>query len=137
MFECVRMQPTPVDFDAKQFFKPHVAEMNLPAKVVEQGELAWLVGSFERYCFETEHRHKSVGIRGVQVAVVIEEPDSSGALSGFDNQLHSAGIEPLLTAVDPLSKSALIETTVVLLAQFHLNIKTTASRCRRRSASSA
>src|SRR5216110_1547530 len=127
MFECIRMQPTPVDFDAKELFKPYIAEMNLPSKVVEQGKLASLIGGFKHYCFETEHGYKAFGIRGVQVSVLIEKPNSPCALSGFDNELHSAGIEPLLTAVNPLSKSALIETAVVLLAQFHLNIKAPAS----------
>ncbi len=129
MSECIRVQPPPVDFDTKQLFQPDIAEMDLPAKMIEQGKLAWLVRSFKHYRLETEHRRELVCVCGIQVSVLIKESDSPGALSCFDHQLDRTGIEPLLTLVDPCGKGAVIEPSIMLLAKFHLDVETAAPCC--------
>src|SRR5690349_13740774 len=67
--KCVGVQAPPVNFDAKQFFKPDIAEMDLGTKMIQQGKLAWLVGRLKDYGLETELGHKLFGVAGIQMSV--------------------------------------------------------------------
>src|SRR5205823_6558035 len=50
----IRMQSTPVDFDAEQFLDPNVAKMDRAAKMVEKRKLTRFVRRLEEDAFETE-----------------------------------------------------------------------------------
>src|SRR5262249_55416317 len=51
---------------------------------------------------------------------------SAGTFSGFDNELHCAGTEPFLTAVEPCIERLLVESAVMLFAELHLHLESTA-----------
>ena len=106
MSECIRVQATPVDFNAKQFFQPDIAEMDVPSKMIQQGKLAWLVRGFEHYGVEPECMDKPVCVCRIQVSILIKESDSLCALSGFDDELDRARIEPFLPLVNPRGQAS-------------------------------
>src|SRR5689334_20842282 len=85
--ECVGVQTAPEDFDTKEFFEPDIAEMNVPAKVFQQGKLAGFAGRFEHDGFEPEPRHEAFREPGIQISILIKQPDSPGTLSCFDDEL--------------------------------------------------
>jgi hypothetical protein len=120
------METAPVDFDAKQLFQSDIAEMHVSSKMIQKGELTCLVRSFEHYRFKSEYVDKPVCVIRIQVSILIKESNSSCAFSGFDNELNRSGIEPLLTLVNPPRQRLVVETAVVLLSKFHLNIEATA-----------
>ena len=123
MSECIRMQAAPVDFNAKQFFQPHVAEMNVPSKMIQKGKLAWLVRGFKHDCVEPECMYKPVCVCRIQVSIVIKQSDSLCAFSGFDDELDRTRIEPFLTLVNPRRQRPAVKATVMLLPKFHLDIE--------------
>ena len=86
------MQPTAVDFNAQQFFQTNITEVYFTSEVVQEGELAGFVGRLEHENFMTESIDEAVGICGIEVSVLVEEPDSAGALTSFDYQLQSSGV---------------------------------------------
>src|SRR5262249_26481731 len=69
---------------------------------------------------------QTVSVCLIQVSVLIEESNFSGALSRFDDQLNRTGIEPLPTSVNPCCKSPPGETTIMFLTEFHLNFESSA-----------
>src|SRR5262245_40787543 len=122
MSECIRVQSSPVDFDAKQFFQSDIAKMDLSAEMIQQGKLAWFVWRFKHHSLEAEHRDKSVRICAIQSSLAIKKSNSLGALSRFDYQLDCTGVQPLLTVLNPCFKRLVTEATVMLLAELHLNV---------------
>src|SRR5262249_39358471 len=124
--ERVRVQAAPVDFNAEQFLQTNVTEMDVSAKVIQQGKLAWLVGRFEDNGLKSERRNKPVCVCRIQVAILMEQPDSPRAFPGFDDELQGAGVEPLLALVDPRRERLIAEPPVVFLAELHLHIEAAA-----------
>jgi len=120
------MQTSSVDLDAKQLFQSDIAEMYVPSKMIQKGELTCLVRGFEHYRLEPENINKPVCVVRIQISILIKESNSFCAFSGFDNELNRARIEPFLTLINPLGKGLVVKTAVVLLAKFHLNIEPTA-----------
>src|SRR5262245_63734944 len=103
MSEGIRVQASPVNFNAKQLFQPDVAEMDVSSEVIQKSKLAWLVGSFKHHCVEPEYVNKPVCVFRIQVSIVIKEADSLCPFSGFDTELDYTGVHPLLTRVAPFS----------------------------------
>ena len=126
MSEGIRVQASPVNFNAKQLFQSDIAEMNVSSKVIQKSKLTWLVGSFKHHSVEPEYIYKPVCVVRIQVSILIKESDSLCAFSGFDNELDCTGIEPFLTLVNPRRQRPVIKTTVMLLPKFHLNLEATA-----------
>jgi hypothetical protein len=48
------MNTPPINLDAQDLFQSHVAQVDLGAEVVQQRELARLVGGLEQDCFKAE-----------------------------------------------------------------------------------
>ena len=66
------MKPAPIYLYAQQLFEPNIAEMYLVAEMIEERELAGLVGSFERNRTVTEGSGKAVGELAVQIFLSVE-----------------------------------------------------------------
>src|SRR5215467_8639232 len=101
LLESVGMQASSVDLDAQQFLQPHIAEVNTVAKVIEKRELARFRGRFKHYRFEPEGVDEAFGIAGVQVSVLIKQPDAFGTLTCLDDELHGTSIEPFAAGIEP------------------------------------
>ena len=82
----VGVQAAAVDLHAQQFFQPDIAEPYLRSKVIEQGELAGLVGRLERHHIEAELIGEAIGQRAAEVSAFVEESDTLGALPRFHHQ---------------------------------------------------
>src|SRR5437868_9754749 len=117
------MQPTAVDFNAQQFFQTNITEVYFTSEVVQEGELAGFVGRLEHENFMTESIDEAVGICGIEVSVLVEEPDSAGALTSFDYQLQGSSIEPAASLIDQRIDGLVVECACVLLSQFELSVE--------------
>src|SRR5262249_45447071 len=115
------MQAASVDFNAEQFLQTDIAEMNLPAEMIQQGKLAWLGRGFEHDPVEPERLDKPFGIGRIQVSILIEESDTHRAFASFDDELDRPRIEPFLSLVNPCRERVGGESSVVLLPELHLN----------------
>ena len=100
MCEGIGMQAAPVDFNAEQFLQTNIAETDVPAKMVQQGKLTWLVRRLERDGLEPERTDKPVRVRGVQVSMLIKESDSLCAFPRLDDDLVCTRVEPFLPLLD-------------------------------------
>jgi hypothetical protein len=101
----------------------------MSAKVFQQSKLAGLVRRFEHDGLEPELLYKALRESGIQISILIKQPDSPGTFSRFDDELDCARIEPLLTTVDPGIKRLFVESPVMFLAEFHLHVESAAA-CR-------
>src|SRR5262245_46951670 len=97
--------------------------MDIPAEVIQQGKLAWLVWSLEHDGVEPECVDKPFGICRVQASILIEQSDALCAFTRFDDELDGARIEPFLPLFNPYGNRVVGETAVVFLAKFHLNVE--------------
>jgi hypothetical protein len=79
------MKPAPIYLYAQQLFEPNIAEMYFLAEMVEERELACLVGSLERNRTVTEGSGKAVRELAVQIFLGIEQPNAPRALASLDN----------------------------------------------------
>ena len=96
------MQSTPVDLDAQQFLDSNIAKMDLTAEVIEESELAWLIGRFEQDSMKTEFFSETIREGCSQTAVIVKEADTLRAFTSFHHQLQRAGFEPAMSLIDPL-----------------------------------
>ena len=97
--------------------------MDVRAEVIEEGELARLVRSFEDHGLEPEGVGESIRERRLQIAVVVEQPDTLGGLARFDDELHSAGVEPPPALLEQLFDDLVREPAVVLLPELELHFE--------------
>ena len=111
------MQPAPVDLDTEDLLQSHVAEVDGRAEMIEQRELAALARRLEDDCVVPERIGERVGKARVQIAVFVEEADGLGALTGLDDELDRAGVEPLITLLDENLDGVVVEIVLVLLPQ--------------------
>ncbi len=103
--EGVRMQAATEDLHPQHLFESHVAELHPRAKVLEEGELAGLVGSLKHRVLEAELTDKAVGVVGVEGTVGAERANTRCALARLDDQRHCAGLQPLVPPRDRLWKA--------------------------------
>src|SRR5262245_45725248 len=120
------MQAASVDFNAEEFLQPDITEMDVPAKMIQQGKLARFVWGFEHDGVEPERLDKPVRVCGIQLSFLIEQSDAQCTFPGFDDELERTGIEPFLPLVNPRRKRPVVEPPVMLLSQLHLNVETAA-----------
>src|SRR5512134_2324923 len=73
--KSVRVETAPIDLDAEQFFDPDIAQLDFGAEVVQQRELAGLVGGLEDRLLHAEGLNESIRELGLKLSLVIEEPD--------------------------------------------------------------
>ena len=119
------MQAPPVDFHAKDFFQPHVAQVHFATEVIQQGKLAWLVGSFEHYGVKAERLCETIRIGAVEISGIVKQSHSFRALPRFHDQLERARIEPPLSLLDQLSYAIIGKRAVMFLPKLELNIEAT------------
>src|SRR5215467_14539208 len=98
--ERVGMQATPVDFHAMQLFQPYIAEPHLWSEVIQQRELARLVGRLEGDDLQVKCLGEAIGQPAIKISVVVEQADSFGALAGFHHQLACSGVQPAAPLCD-------------------------------------
>src|SRR5262249_52590976 len=97
------------------------------AKVIQQGKLARLGRGFEHDRVEPEGFDKPIGVGSIQPSILIEQPDSLCAFTGFDDELDRTRVEPLLPLVDPHRQRVVVESPVVFFSKLHLNIEAATS----------
>src|SRR5690242_11041222 len=98
--------------------------------MIEQRELARLVGGFESDPVKAEGVHKAVREAAVQLAFAIEQTDSLGRLPRFDYQLDCTGFQPSIPLRYELLDDAASERAAVFLAQLELDFQTLLTRHR-------
>src|ERR1700694_4417572 len=118
------MQTTTKDLNTQEFFQPHIAEMDMPSKMLQKCELARLVGRFEYSDVKPEFLGESIRIGGVQRSIIAEHSHSLSALTRFDDELHRASIKPGMPSCDCFVERLLGKWTLVLLTHFILDFET-------------
>src|SRR5689334_22104912 len=100
--EGVRVQSAAVDLDPQQLLQAHVGEPHLGPEVLEERELAPLRGRLEDDLAEPEGVDEPLGVVGLELAAVVEEPDALGALAPLDDELPRPEVEPPAALLDQL-----------------------------------
>src|SRR5215475_2786184 len=90
--ERVRMQPSPVNLHSQQLFQAYVAQTHVRSEVIEKRELTWLGRGLEADLLQAELPREPIGKHGIEVAALIEQANTLGALASFDDQLQCAGV---------------------------------------------
>src|SRR5260370_360593 len=88
--------------------------MNMWSEMLEECELAWLVGSFEHCNSKPEFLGESIRIGGIEFPFAIEHSYTACAFSGLDDNLYIPGIEPPVTSGDCILERLLSNGTLVL-----------------------
>src|SRR5712691_10114355 len=117
------MQSTPVDFDAEQLLDPHVAEMDLTAKMIEKGELAWLIWRFEQGPVKAECFRETIREGLSQIPLLNQKGRRLCAFTGLNHELQRAGIQPSMSLLDPFPKCCFRKWSVVLFPKLELNVE--------------
>src|ERR1043165_1532642 len=94
--ERVRVQAPPVNFHAQQFLQPHIAQPDIPSKVVEHRKLACLVRRLEYHLRQAEFGGESIGEGRVEAPAVVEQTHSTSALPRLHYKLYGARVQPSL-----------------------------------------
>src|SRR5262245_35575472 len=124
------MKPTAIDLDTKQLFQPHVAQAYARPEVVEERELAGLVGRLEGHRIESEFGGEAIGQRAIEGSRVIEESNSLGALPRFDYQFASARVQPAVALRNQVTGCIRADCAGVLPAELKLHLQAAlASHC--------
>src|SRR6185437_3556600 len=121
--ERVGMQAAAVDLHPEELLEADVAQADLTSEVVEQGELARLVGRLEHHGVHAECLDEPVGHGGVERAVRAKDADARRALARLDHELARARVEPAAAAIDQVVDDAIGERAAVLLAQLELELE--------------
>src|SRR5947199_2477903 len=121
------METPPVNFHAKYFFQPHVAQVHFAAEVIQQGKLAWLIGSFEYHGVKAERLCETICVCAVEISGIVKQTYFFRALPRFHHQLECSCIQPPLSLLDQLSYAIIGKGTVMLLTKLELNIES--ARC--------
>src|SRR6185295_19067235 len=114
--ERVGVQAPAVDLHPEELLEADVAQADLASEVVEQRELARLVGRLEHHGVLAEGLDEAVGHGGVEGAIGAKDADARRALARLDDELARARVEPAATAIDQVIDDAIGERAAVLLA---------------------
>src|SRR5437879_192253 len=117
------MQSAPVDLHSEEFLQPDVAQMDLAAEVFQHGELTGLIGRFKNHYCEPKRVGQTIRESWVELALVVEEPHTSSALSGLHHQLNRSGVHPTVSLCDQLIDYPLMERASMLLPQLKLDLE--------------
>src|SRR5260370_30991158 len=119
------MQTAAVNLDAQNFFQANVAEMNFPSEMVEECKLARFIRRFENHSLEAKGFCEAIGVRGVEVSLIVKEPDSPGAFPRFHHKLQSSCVQPSLALLNQFADDGLGKGTRMLLPYFELHLRPT------------
>src|SRR5260370_42204019 len=95
--------------------------MNMWSEMLEECELAWLVGSFEHCNSKPEFLGESIRIGGIEFPFAIEHSYTACAFSGLVHNLYSPGIEPRVTSGDCILSRLVSKRTHMLFAHLVLS----------------
>src|SRR5438105_2001623 len=98
------MKAAPEDLDAQHLFQADIAQMNLLAEMSEECELAWLIRCLKDGDFQPKRFGEAVRNSSVQGSIVGKCANPGSTLSGLNDELYRACVEPALTAVDCFSQ---------------------------------
>ena len=83
--------------------------------MIDQGELAGLVGSLEEQLLEPERFREAISLTRIELARGGEQAHVLRALASLDHQTHRARLQPSLARLDELFRALVGEAPGVLL----------------------
>jgi hypothetical protein len=91
--------------------------------MIQKCELTGLVGRLERDLAQAEGLDEAIGECAVEIALGVEQPDSSGGLPRLHHELDGACVQPSASLVDQFADDTPFKSAAVFFAQFELDLQ--------------
>src|SRR5258706_9568608 len=118
---CVGVEAAAIDLDAQQLLEADVADVNTRAEMTQEVELAFLVGGLENGPLHAKGRREALCRVEVEPSGLVEEADRLRALTSFDDDRASAGVEPIEAGCNELRDDLVVQRAAVLVPELHLD----------------